>query len=187
MIVLGFPGIERVSSSFVDELEAMASRLMLDPNGIAAVISQESRFNPQAVNPHSGATGLIQFMPSTAKKLGTTVEALRQMTDLEQLMFVERFFKPFAGKLHSRGDYYMAVFMPAFLGKPRDTVLEMRLDGRMVPFVKGEKPYDQNAGLDVNGDGKITVGDVHDSIDKVWRKAGAPLPQNPLGGGAVPG
>jgi len=38
-----------------------------------------------------GATGLIQFMPDTAKRLGTSTEALRKMGAINQLDYV---FKP---------------------------------------------------------------------------------------------
>ena len=61
-----------------------------DPNAIAAVIAHESAGDPKAVNPHSGATGLIQWMPATAKAYGTSVDALERMSALEQLDFVER-------------------------------------------------------------------------------------------------
>lgn len=184
MTVLSFPGIGRVSPGFIDALIAMAGRLRMDPNAIAAVMSRESGFQAAIQNPHSHATGLIQFMPSTARSLGTTVDALREMSDIEQLPYVEKFLAPYAGRLKSRGDYYMAVFMPAFIGRSLDTVLQMKLGDRMVPFVAGEKPYEQNKGLDLDKDGKITVGDVHEAIERVWRKAGAPLPASPLGAGA---
>jgi soluble lytic murein transglycosylase-like protein len=41
-------------------------------NLLAGIIWHESRGHPDAVNPESGATGLGQFLPSTAKAMGIT-------------------------------------------------------------------------------------------------------------------
>jgi cell wall-associated NlpC family hydrolase len=54
---------------YADLFSRAASRYGVDPSVLAAMASQESRFNSQAVSP-AGAQGLMQFMPSTAKGLG---------------------------------------------------------------------------------------------------------------------
>ncbi|MDD5544387.1 MAG: transglycosylase SLT domain-containing protein [Acidobacteriia bacterium] len=123
-----------------------------DPNALAAVIAFESGGDPSARNRQSSATGLIQFMPQTAEALGTSIARLRVMSALRQLDFVERYYQSaLYGKTPTEvGDYYMAVFMPGAVGKPDELEL-----GR-----KGQKIYDQNAGLDRDGDGVLNVGDV---------------------------
>jgi hypothetical protein len=140
---------------FARALDAMGKSLGLDPNGIAAVMSLESGFDPQAVNKNTGATGLVQFMPNTAIAFGTTVNALRRMSAIEQLPFVRKLFTSKKIRPNVMGDYYMSVFMPAFVGSPADTVLGTR----------GQAVYDKNAGLDVDKDGTLTVGDVTRKID----------------------
>jgi hypothetical protein len=61
-------------------------------------------------------------MPATARGLGTTVEAIRQMTPVEQLVYVERYFQNYAGRMHSVEDIYRVVFYPASIGKPDNWV-----------------------------------------------------------------
>lgn len=51
------------------EARAAAARNGVDPDLFERLINQESRFNPEAVNPESGATGLGQLMPATAAEL----------------------------------------------------------------------------------------------------------------------
>lgn len=96
----------------------------------------------------SGATGLIQFMPSTAKDLGTTTAALAKMTPEDQLNYVWHYFKPHKGKLRTLADLYMAILWPKAVGKPEDHVL----------WTKATQPttFRQNAGLDKNRDARIT-------------------------------
>ncbi len=139
----------------------MADRLELNPSYLAAVIGFETAYtySPKAKNPLSGATGLIQFMPSTATSMGTSTEELARMTAIEQLEWVEEYYRPYAGKvreLDRPGDYYMAVFMPNSIGKPYMNTL----------FTKGSIGYQQNQGLDYDKDGKITIGDLFQTIDR---------------------
>lgn len=96
----------------------------------------------------SGATGLIQFMPSTAKTLGTTTDALAKLSAEDQLNYVWKYFAPWKGKLKTLSDLYMAILWPKAVGKPEHYVL----------WSKGDMPvtYKQNAGLDSNRDGTIT-------------------------------
>ncbi len=129
--ILNVRGLDKQSPRFREELVRMAHRLGLDPSAIAGVMSIESGFGPAAVNPHTRATGLIQFMPSTAKMLGTSVEELATMSALDQLVFVERYFSPLASRIKSEADHYIAVFMPAHIGEPLSRVLFRRGEKRL--------------------------------------------------------
>lgn len=168
---LDLPGLstrESAEPGFAQALAAVADRLGLDPNYIGAVMSLESGFNPKALNKQGGASGLIQFMPATAVNLGTTAEALRAMSAIQQLPFVEKYYQAAGRGVRSDtpGDYYMATFMPAYVGKPAEFVIAER----------GMPVYDQNAGLDVDGDGTLTVGDVWAKIDNAVAAARARAP-----------
>ncbi len=140
-----------------------------DPNAVAAVIQRESGGDPLAVNPRSGASGLIQFMPATAKSLGTSVAAIQRMGAAEQLGLVERYLARVFAQTRGPtevGDYYLAVFMPSSIGKADELVL-----GR-----KGEPVYDQNAALDADKDGTLTVSDIRQPIRADYlARSGAPI------------
>lgn len=105
-------------ASYADEIERVSGQLNIHPSWLANVINFESGGNPQARNPYSSATGLIQFIPSTASRLGTSTDALYGMTGRQQMAYVERYFSSYAGKLRSQEDVYMAVFYPKAIGNP---------------------------------------------------------------------
>jgi AraC-like DNA-binding protein len=144
---------------FKQKLEKVAGALGVKSSDLMAIFKQESGVNPAAVNSTSGATGLIQFMPATASKLGTSVEELRKMDGVQQLDYVYKYFKMTGVGDGTLGDLYMAVFMPKYVGYPDHTVLGQRgADGF------SGKVFAQNSGLDRNKDGAITVADVKNSV-----------------------
>jgi hypothetical protein len=139
-----------VNWEFLVGIYEIASDLDIKPDDLMAVMAFESWIDPAAVNRISGATGLIQFMPSTARSLGTTTEALARMSAIEQLDYVFAYLRPFIGRMNTLSDIYMAILWPAAVGKPDDYVL----------WTQGSVQYRQNSGLDINGDGKITKGEA---------------------------
>jgi hypothetical protein len=127
----------------------------------AMAFESAETFSPSIKNAAgSGAVGLIQFMPSTAKALGTTIEALEKMTAVDQLNYVRKYFAPRHGRLHSIEDVYMAILYPAAIGKPSDNTL----------FESGTKVYKQNKGLDANNDGKITIQEAAAAVRKKYER-----------------
>lgn len=141
----------KVSPTFKERVKWIADTLGCPASHLMACMAWESgeTFRADIRNgAGSGATGLIQFMPSTAKALGTTVAALAAMTPEDQLRFVYEYFKPYQGRLHNLGDIYMAILWPGGVEKPLDYVL---FDKRKVPTA-----FRQNSGLDLNKDGLVT-------------------------------
>jgi hypothetical protein len=141
----------KVSPTFKERVIWIADTLGTNPDYLMACMAWESAetFRADIKNAAgSGATGLIQFMPTTAKGLGTSTQALAKMTPEDQLRYVYHYFKPFTGRLHNLGDVYMAILWPKGVGKPDHYVL---FDRNKAPTT-----FRQNAGLDVNRDGLVT-------------------------------
>ncbi|MBT9158857.1 MAG: hypothetical protein DDT26_00105 [Dehalococcoidia bacterium] len=157
-------GWEKTTAEFQQALIELAGRLQIEPIWLAAVISFETggTFSPSIRNAvGSGATGLIQFMPATARGLGTTTDALAALTAVEQLRWVEAYFQPYVGRMKSLEDTYMAVLWPAAVGRGREHVL----------FQSPTIEYRQNSGLDSNRDGRITAGEATDKVrQRIYRR-----------------
>lgn len=152
--------------NFMKTLKQVAGRLGIDADVLLKVIKFESKLDPQAVNPMSKATGLIQFMPSTASGLGTTVEELFAMTATEQLTYVEKYYKNAKVQPGATvGDLYILTFMPAAANKPDNFVLGNANGGRVLNLDAG-KVYAQNKIFDQNQDGVFTKADVINTINQ---------------------
>lgn len=107
------------------------------------------------------ATGLIQFMPKTAVGLGTSNGKLLQMTAIEQLYFVRKYYAPFKGKLGSVVRLYLATFFPAAL--PFAEVPEYVFE---TSKIKASTIAIQNEGINLIKDGKITMSEFSDYVKK---------------------
>lgn len=113
--------IKGVTAEFRSAVATMSSRLGIKPEWILAVMNYETdgTFSPSIRNKAgSGAVGLIQIMPDTARGLGTSTEALAKMTQIEQLVYVEKHLESYKGRMNSLEDVSMAVFYPAAIGNP---------------------------------------------------------------------
>lgn len=143
----------------------------------AAIGNIESGWKPDAQNAGTRATGLIQFMPETAKSFGTSVESLITMTATEQIPFVKKQFQNY--KSLAPVDIYPAIFMPSTVAKPDGKVVgASTLESAVAAGFSAEVPpgkkrspaqyavavYQGNKGLDVNKDGLITAGDLRQKL-----------------------
>lgn len=118
-------------------------------------------FDPAVRNKHSGATGLIQFMPKgSAPDLGTTCDELAKMSFVEQQDYVFKYFEKYGyiKKCNYLEDYYLSIFMPKLVGK----------DPNEVVASKGSLVYSQNSGFDSDKKGYYTVGDIASAINQFY-------------------
>ena len=142
----------------------VAGRLGIPEQHLYAAMSFETggTFNPGVTNAAgSGATGLIQFMPSTARGLGTSTEELAGMSRARQMHYVEKYLSTKGiGPNSNLDDVYMAILFPAAVGKGDDYVLF----GQGAESGYTGRAYDQNKGLDKNGDGSITKAEAAQKV-----------------------
>jgi len=165
-----------LQDAFTKRMYEIKDRLGIEPNWLMVVMLYESGVNPAAVNPVGGATGLIQFMPTTARGLGTSTEALRMMDHVQQLDYVEKYYRPYAGKIKSGEDLYLINFYPYAIYQPDSYII-----GSEKGMGYAKKVYEQNAGVrrDTNKDGYISKGEWKKSLrEKIEKKLQDPAKIN---------
>lgn len=153
----------KVSPAFKMKVVQVCSELGVNVDFLMACMAFETgeTFSPSIKNAAgSGATGLIQFMPATARALGTSTEELAKLTAVEQLDYVKKYFQPYQSRLQKLEDVYMAILYPAAIGKPADHAL----------FKEGRKTYAQNKGFDTNKDGLITLSEISSKVRAKYEK-----------------
>ena len=145
----------KLDPEFNNKLQQIADQLGINFNDLYKIIQTESNFNPAAEDPNHVSVGLIGFTEPTARGLGTSKAEIKNMSALDQLDLVYRFYKK-AGVRPGmdRGTIYMLTFMPAFAYSPDNIVLGQKGGGMLM------LPNGKSSGL---------------SLDSVWR-------QNPLFG-----
>jgi len=152
------------NGKFAEKVNTIADDLGADPEHIMQVMQFETggTLDPAEKNrAGSGATGLIQFMPATAKALtgkesgAEAIKYLEKMTPTQQLDYVKKYLEPYKGKLNTLEDVYMAVLYPKAIGKGNEYPL----------FKKGTEAYRQNAGLDIDLDGIVTKAEAAQKVE----------------------
>jgi Transglycosylase SLT domain len=159
--IIYVPQIRTEPEIFLDSVKSVSKRLGVPYTWFLAIISHESNGKKTAVNSISGATGLIQFIPSTAKRLNTTTYKLSRMSRISQLTYCEKYFmKDIAenGKYRSLVDMYVGCFLPTRRSRVKN-------DSSVITQ-KGEIYYTQNKGLDSDKNGLITVKELRIRVEK---------------------
>lgn len=111
------------------------------------VMQGESNFNSTALNSDSGATGLFQFIPSTAEFLGYTTGDIQNMSPTQQLEVYDKYLDAFD---YRGGPLGIMQAAPGYASKGLDYEV----------YAPGTNAYEQNPGW-VGADGKITVGSIN--------------------------
>jgi len=154
------------TKSFEEKVRDVAKRLDIQPEWLMAVMYSESRFDATALNfKGSGAVGLIQFMPAIAAELNTSPEALKNMNHLEQLEYVYHYLDKIranhGGKFESLTALYLAILYPKALDGDYCYSL----------YAQPSIAYKQNAGLDEDKDGRVTVSDIDRRMQRIFPTA----------------
>lgn len=150
---------------FEHKVRKISRKLGVPPEWMMAVMHSESRFDASVANfKGSGATGLIQFMPTTAKDFDITTAKLRNLNHVQQLDYVYAYFdakRKQYKQYESLTDLYLAVLYPKALGE----------DYCYTMYAEPSKAYKMNNGLDVNTDGRVTVQDIDQYLKKKYTTA----------------
>lgn len=149
---LNVPDEVMQDTEFMAKVDTLAAEHGINRTDILKAIQFETAgsFSPSQKSGTSNAMGLIQFIPSTAKELGTSTKELAAMTRAQQMDYVSAYLEKHKGKIRGFDDLYMAIHWPAAVGKDND--YEM--------YAKGSKAYKANKGLDINKDGVVTKGEA---------------------------
>lgn len=168
--VPGLAAREALEPGFIRAFLSVMRETGADPEKMAALMSEESGFNPAAKN-SIGAVGLLQWIPQYAKAIsGYTPEQIAAMTAIQQLDAVRNTIRKAPGY---KTDPPMQGW-GSHINAPDDEVIAR----------SGDVAYSANAVYDSDHKGYITAGDVRRAVYASLGKAKA-LPRLDPNGKAV--
>ena len=143
---------------FEMKVREVSHNLGVAPEWLMAVIHSESKFDASVTNfKGSGATGLIQLMPKTAKDYRITVEQLRNLNHVQQLDYIYHYLngvrKSRKTQFNSLTELYLAILYPRALEAHNKTP-------HYTLYAHPSISYKMNSGLDENKDNRVTVSDI---------------------------
>lgn len=152
-------------SGFEQKVRDVGEALNVPAEWLMAIMYSESKFDASVTNfKGSGATGLIQWMPISAKELGITLQQLKNLNHLDQLDYVYQYLQTAReryGEYETLTDLYLAVLFPKALDEDYCYAL----------YAKPSRAYTQNSGLDENKDGRVTVSDIDRRMKRIFPDA----------------
>lgn len=157
-VASGYEG--NADGEFDAELRRQADEAGLSYEGMRSSIGPESGGDPSAVNEKSGATGMIQIMPSIAEAMGTSTEEIGKMSRVEQIPIMVKYWKDRGlTKEDDPAKYYVALAAGGkrkgesrafYIDQPDDTVV----------YEKGSPGWRDNVPWRPADGGDITVGSI---------------------------
>jgi hypothetical protein len=144
-------------TEFLAEVTRVCRKFGIKEGDLLGLMASESGFNPAADN--GTHVGLIQFSRDSAAAVGTTQAALKGMTRAQQMKYVEKYFDHWKSAGYfpdnpTAGQLYSVVFAPAYANKQDHEAL----------YTRGSAAYADNAPLDTNNDGQITMAEMGQRI-----------------------
>ena len=134
---------------FLTKVKEVATALKFDPFDLLAIMNLESArtFDPYIQN-NLGYTGLIQFGNDAAKGLGTTTAALREMSRVQQMDYVYRYFNKLWGWPNAKCpnptlvNLYLTVLLPAFRFSGPDEKIADASNAKSAGWYNANKGFD---------------------------------------------
>lgn len=134
---------------FLTKVKEVASRLKFDPVDLLAIMNLETgrTFDPSITN-NLGYTGLIQFGNDSATRLNTTTAALRNMSRVEQMEYVFKYFNSLWGWPNAKcpaptlANLYLTVLLPAFRFAAPDQKIADATDPKSSSWYKANPSFD---------------------------------------------
>ena len=147
--------------AFIAKVIAISARLGVNPNWLMVIMHFETggTFLANKWNPRKTYVGLLQFGKVAATDLKTNTSALSKMTAVQQLDYVEKYYKLWYRYLrisvpNSFVDFYLVTLFPTKVNAGHTAVIESKsISG--VSFAKANKVFKPNSA------GKITVGEIN--------------------------
>jgi peptidoglycan hydrolase-like protein with peptidoglycan-binding domain len=155
------------NTDFQNKVRDIANRLGVEVNELISLFGLETggKYDPSIQN-SIGATGLIQFMPTTAKGLGTSARALSRMSALQQLDYVYTYLDQGKKPYKDVTDLYMQIFYPRARSEDAGFVIGSERSDRYAKKVAQQNPYFSNHGAKEY----ITKADVIAKVKKLASK-----------------
>ena len=152
-------------TEFLAEVKRVCQKFGIKEGDLLGLMASESGFNPAEDN--GSHVGLIQFSRDSAASVNTTQAALKRMTRAQQMKYVEAYFQYWKdqGKFPDNptaGQLYSVVFAPAYANKQDHEAL----------YSRGSAAYANNAPLDTNNDGQITMAEMGERIQRKKQEFG---------------